>query len=620
MFAWRILRLPASARPSSSLARRTFPPGARLSELTDFRNLRAPDVIYIDKSKYIETFLRYRGALHLIKRPRRCGKTTLLSMFKDFFALEPSTRDERAAMFSGLDIKEKYPLSWHSHFGKYPVFHFDFKNLIIADHESFRSSLASEVRDAADEFSRLGYFKNLTSRKDGVDLQRLLNMESDGPDLLKSLWRICRLATRSTGIPPVVLIDEYDSPIMHAAENAAQTGNMDDQFNITADMISMLARLFKSSPQVLSRALLVGVSQMAESGYLSRLNNIQIFGVTDTEYAEACHFTATDVEDLFNHYTTSIYDSPVPFDLAQLQERYNGYRTPPPSSTPLCIPFAVTSALNRGQIKPFWTISGGDKLLRNMLLQVSKTEPILENFTQLLANETITFKYRPAIDYGNPATADEFWSIMLDSGYIAPADEPNAFKIPNPDVSEALFRTHSPEEAHQLAIALLEGNVRDIYSVFSGFLLRINSHLTSSDKEYAYHCYAAGILMSVPEITCRVNQVAGHGRLDVVNADKDSKRASIIEFKGTKIVDSLPAEVRVGSDQIQARQYAFWLPASVKRVTEVGIACHHQHAAVGCRVRTRTGISGPSAGWIYEDDNVQIMTAGLYDQDTLRPE
>ncbi|KAJ7201350.1 AAA-ATPase-like domain-containing protein [Mycena pura] len=257
-------------------------------------------------------------------------------MFRNFFSLDPSTQDERAAMFSGLDIKEKYPLSWNSHFGKYPVLHLSFKEWDVANYDTFRSSLASCVREATTEFSKLGYFKNLPSSRDGR-LKSLMNMQyGDGPDLLRSLWMICRLTTMCTRIPPVVLIDEYDSPIAHAAEE----GNLDVLKRITSDMGMLLTMLFKAKETVLSRALLVGVHGLP--GLTLAFYQMQV-------YAEACHFTATDVEELFHHYTTSIYDKPVPFDLAQLQEHYHGYRT---SSTLLYNPFAVTRALNQGKLLP----------------------------------------------------------------------------------------------------------------------------------------------------------------------------------------------------------------------------------------------------------------------------
>ncbi|KAJ7217850.1 hypothetical protein GGX14DRAFT_598270, partial [Mycena pura] len=620
MLLWRrILRLPASARPSSSfaaVARRSFPPGARLLETSDFCWLRAPDSIYIDKSRFIETFLSYKKALHVIKRPRRCGKTSLLSMFENFFRLEPSTWDQRAAMFSGLDIKEKYTSSWNSHFGKYPVLHLDFKNFDVETYDTFRSSFALNIRNTAKGFDELGYFKNLAPSR-AIDLQSLMTLPSDGPELLQSLWLICHLTKLSTGIPPVVLFDEYDSPIAHASERE----DVELLRLITADMRTAMTRLFKVILDPLSSPILC-VSQMPESGYLSRLNNLQIFGVANTEYAEACHFSVTDVEDLFHHYTANIYDSPPPFDLAQLVEHYNGYCTPPPSSTPLCIPFAVTSALNRRELLPFWTLSGADHLLRNMLLQISKTDRLaLEEFYCLLGGEMISFKYCPTVRFGQPATTDEFWSLMLDAGYIAPADgsKPNAFNIPNPDVSRALLQwvphleSVPKEEAYKFAMALLEGNVRDIYSIFSGRLLKLGTQLTASNKEYCYHCFAYGILSTVSQITCLAEQEAGRGRLDIVIVHNTKPIASILEFKGTQDEGSLPAAAKRAYKQIRTRHYSAWLPSSVKRVTEVGIACHGTHAAVGCRARTRTEISGITDGWSDPDD-AQLMTAALYDQ------
>ncbi|KAJ6571956.1 hypothetical protein B0H19DRAFT_1255889 [Mycena capillaripes] len=589
MLTWRILRLPASARPSSSLAtiaRRGFPPEARLSESSDFRCLRAPDSIYVDKSRYLKAFLSFRNALHV-----------------NFFGLEPSTRDERVALFSGLAIKEDYPSLWKSHFGKYPVLHLSFKDLNVTSYETFCSSLANCVRHVAEKFDKLDYFKNITSPYHVEDLRSLI----------------------------VVLIDEYDSPIAHAAK----TGDATLLQQITADMIMFMSRLLKASLDPLrspilfiSRALLVGVSQIAESGYLHRLNNLQIFGVANEQYAAACYFSAVDVEELYHHCAANTYVGPVPFNLTQLQEHYHGYRTPPPSSTPLYIPFAVTGALNGGALLPVWTLSGRDDLLRNMLMQVSKTDPTaFQDFHRLLSNETIGFGYRPAKRYGHPATANEFWSIMLDSGYIAPADKLHQFKIPNPDVSEALFhwvpylmRSGGPAtEEDQLAIAFLEGNARNLYSIFSSLLIQLDTNLTTSNKKYSYHCFTFGILLSACrhlKMTCRVEQSGGHGCLDLVLVHKES--ASIIEFKAARSEASLTTEARDGCNQIRTRQYAARLPASVKRVTEIGIACHHQHTAVGCRVRTRSGVlSRPAGGWVDQDDAVQIMTADIYDQDTL---
>lgn len=89
----------------------------------DFSTIRQTDGLYIDKTSHIAEFMDRASAYHLLKRPRRCGKSTFLSTMRDFLSSDPTTLKERRHYFEGLDIREKpeYKAIWDEHFGRYPV-------------------------------------------------------------------------------------------------------------------------------------------------------------------------------------------------------------------------------------------------------------------------------------------------------------------------------------------------------------------------------------------------------------------------------------------------------------------------------------------------------------------
>ncbi|KAJ7625019.1 hypothetical protein DFH06DRAFT_1229604 [Mycena polygramma] len=402
---------------------------ARLSNSPDFFDMRAPDSIYIDKTSHLEQFLKTKHAVHIIKKPRRSGKTALLSMARSFFSMDPATKKARAALFDGLAIKEELPHLWNNHFAKYPVVHITFKDIHASTIYDFRSSLTDCIDDAETRLTNLGYFHSFFHGESKKEDSARHHYGMHNTDYLGRLLRLCRRLEQSTGVKPIVLIDEYDAPIAYATDQKGK----ELVAEITQSMNIMMSMLFKAEPTAISRALLVGVNEMPQSDHL---NNVSVYGANHQEYSTACHFTRAEVDDLYFHYEKGF--GPARFSLQQLNDRYRSSCTPSPTGHPLFSPFAIMDALNHGELKPLCTPSGNHPLLHEIRQRLKKaTICTRSDYIDLICGESIHFDYKSPARYGRPETSDEYWSLMLDAGFIAPDDVQGFFKASNPSVIEA---------------------------------------------------------------------------------------------------------------------------------------------------------------------------------------
>ena len=175
--------------------------------LSDFKEIIEYDYYYFDKTKFIENILEDRSKVKLFTRPRRFGKTLNISMLKYFFDVK--NKDENRKLFEGLNISKS---EYFEKQGEFPVISISFKNYNKNDWESGFKSIKSTISDIYAKFEDLMEHLNKRELKKFEDIW----LEKDEGDWEKSLLNLTKYLYNYYGKKVVVLIDEYDQPIINS--------------------------------------------------------------------------------------------------------------------------------------------------------------------------------------------------------------------------------------------------------------------------------------------------------------------------------------------------------------------------------------------------------------------
>ena len=303
------------------MAQRLYPLG-----IQTFSEIRRRDMLYVDKTEYVYR-MASSGKFFFLSRPRRFGKSLLVSTFQSYF-------EGRKELFKGLAI-EKLEHEWT----EYPVLHFDMSGGKHLDKEQLNRYLLSVLTENENRFG---------IKADAIDPNiRLMN-------LIKSLYQ-------QTGKQVVVLIDEYDAPLLDVAH---QDDNLIELRYIMRNFYSPL----KLSEPYLRFVFLTGITKFSQLSIFSELNNIKNISM-DEPYSGICGITkdelltqmSEDIDALAKKMSLTREET-----IEKLKENYDGYHFTWPSPD-VFNPFSLLNCFADGKTKAYWFGSGTPTYLINML-------------------------------------------------------------------------------------------------------------------------------------------------------------------------------------------------------------------------------------------------------------
>lgn len=312
-----------------------------------FAKLREDGYTYVDKTQFVDNLIQ-SGKYYLLIRPRRFGKSLLLSTIEAFY-------QGRRDLFEGLAISRQEH-DWQQH----PVLHIA---LNAWDYDSPESLLQKFNYD----FER---WENLygSERKSAPHSERFRY--------------IIEQAYAVTGRKVVILIDEYDKPLLDTA------GNLDLQ-NIYRSQLKAFYGNLKNCDQYIEFAMLTGVSRFGKLSIFSDLNNLQDISLSD-EYSAICGITSDEIKDNFSEGVHALATkNSISTDEAymMLKENYDGYHFAP-SSPDMYNPFSLLNALQSGYIGSYWFSTGTPtflvEMIRNMQIDLRDLEHMEENVDELM--------------------------------------------------------------------------------------------------------------------------------------------------------------------------------------------------------------------------------------------
>lgn len=360
----------------------------------DFRAIRMGAYYYVDKSLMIKDFIEMGDEVALIARPRRFGKTLNMTMIREFFDVTSDSRE----LFEGLQIMNT---PYAEKLNTIPVIYMTFKDCKGASveeliyllkkellREYLRFGTAAEQRLGKDSYDRENYQGNIRKLKDQNSSHIYLT------DCLADLTRIVYSCYK---IKPILLIDEYDQPIMSSHEFGYH--------DVITTFFSNFYGMALKGNASLEQALLTGVQRVAKESIFSQLNNPQIYTVMDQEYAPYFGLNAEETQKLLADYGLELSDD--------VRQMYDGYRI---GGHDMYNPWSILNYAKRKRLENFWVRTSSNYLVREALSHAD--QGFWSSFDELAAGKETTVWLTLDTAFVERESNYSLWGLLANAGYI----------------------------------------------------------------------------------------------------------------------------------------------------------------------------------------------------------
>ena len=526
--------------------------------LSDFKELIEEDFYYFDKTKFIDEIVKDGAKVKLFARPRRFGKTLNMSMLKYFFDIREA--EENKKLFKDLYIEKTESFKEQ---GQYPVIFLSLKDLKAATWEimekDIKSTVASLFLEYEDLYYELGEF-------DKPLFKKIATKEMDIENLKEALKVLVKILYKKYNKKVVILIDEYDSPLVSAYINGYY-GKAKDFFK------TFYSTVLKDN-NYLQMGVLTGIIRVIKAGIFSDLNNLRTYTILSDDYTDIYGLTEEEVEK-------SLKDYGIEAEISKVKDWYDGYKF---GDSEVYNPWSILNFLQDKELRAYWVDTSGNDLINNVLKMKNKN--IITALERLFNGEGLRQNLSGTSDLSKILSNDEIWELLLFSGYLTieeKIDQDNyILRLPNKEV-KSLFRKTFIEtyiargsKLSFLMESLVENKIEDYEENLQEILLTsVSYNDTKKGNEAFYHGLIMGMgLYLEGEYITKSNIESGLGRYDFLIEPKNkSKRAFIMEFKSTDSVEKLEEVSKEALEQIENKKYNISLKQKgIKEITYIGIA------------------------------------------------
>ena len=492
-----------------------------------FSEIREEDFLYVDKTEYIYRMTHTSGKYFFLSRPRRFGKSLLVSTMQSYF-------EGKKELFKGLAI-EKLEKDWT----EYPVLHFDMSGGKHMEPEQLELYL--------------GYILKDQEKKWGINEPRI------GAN--NRLIDLINTAYEKSGKQVVVLIDEYDAPMLDVAHEKEQ---LDVLRNIMRNFYSPL----KYSEAKLRFVFLTGITKFSQVSIFSELNNITNVSMDD-EYAGICGITKEELVAEMHEDIQQMADVlGLSYDktLEKLKENYDGYHFAWPSSD-IFNPYSLLTCFSKRKVDSYWFGSGTPTYLLNMMRKY--------DFTPIDLGEQMDAS-KDDFDAATE-TMTTIMPLLYQSGYITiknydPETELYTLALPNKEVRIGLYRSMLPHylaaksamcntTVAKMSALINKGNMDGALQLLKTFWETV-PYCDNTDYEGHYQQTMYIIFALLTNFRILVEQHTFRGRTDITMETKDT--IYVIELKFNK-------SAQEALDQINNKHYADAFALRGKTVEKIGM-------------------------------------------------
>ena len=510
----------------------------------DFKEIISFDYYYIDKTKFIEEILLDGAKIKLFCRPRRFGKTLNMSTLRYFF--DRKDREENRKLFNGLYIENSPMISEQ---GKYPVIFLTMKGIDSSNWNGAIKNIRDKIFELYNEYD--GKINHILTENENKVFNKFAGKESDEEELKTSLSFLTSLLYKYYNQKVIVLIDEYDSPIISAYENGYYS-----------EAITFFKGLYGNvlkTNQYLHMGVLTGIVRVAQAGIFSDLNNIENYTILNDEYSQYFGLLEEEVEK-------ALLDYGVSYKLDEVKSWYNGYKF---GDSEVYNPLSILKFLKTKKLEAYWVNTSGNALIKELLKNSDKT--VFDTLNKLFNGKETVVYISQSIALGNNLSPDDLWELLLFSGYLTVKEkiEMSTYfvKIPNNEIM-TFFKNlfvdiifNGLGTINKLKFALSTKNLDEIISCLENLVLNaMSTYDTDKRYENPYQTLLAGFLYGLEGAYFSVpNFESGDGRPDIIlKPIAKNKPAYILELKRLKD-RPVEKELEEALNQIKLNRYDTFL-------------------------------------------------------------
>ena len=525
-----------------------------------------------DKTQLISGLLDKKSTVAIFTRPRRFGKTFAMRMLKTFFE---KTETSNAHLFKGTKVWQKR--EHRAEQGKYPVIFITFKDAKGGDWNLVRACIRRAV---ASEFLRHeGAFSSNMCSREWKDASTVMRMgTADDETMMASLGVLAATLHAYHKAKPVILIDEYDSPINYAATHGF--GEETLQF-----FRNFLSGAMKDGEHC-RLGVITGILRVAKEGVLSGLNNPKVYSVFDDAFSDCFGFTEEEVRGMlatFGH----------PEKIDEAKGWYDGYRF---GGCEIYNPWSLLNYVDDGFTpKTYWLSTSSNDLVGDVLSRLSPEmrDTVANLFEKKEGNATLSPDLGP---YGLIQDNEEIlWSLLVHTGYLKVISGPDAngtatLAFPNREVARVfrddilarMKRQPSGQFVGRLTRALSSGDAERFRKSLEDFLVASASYFDTAKEDF-FHGLLLGLMAALIEsYEVRSNREEGDGRPDILMKPRlgvtlpgvvlELKSPTIPARASQKRVEALlESAARKAREQIDEKRYAAEMEAEGVSVLKYGI-------------------------------------------------
>lgn len=498
--------------------------------LSTFAKIRKAGYLYIDKTEHAYNLIT-QGHRYFLSRPRRFGKSLLVSTLKEILAGNQS-------LFTDLWIS-KSNYQWQLH----GIVLLDLSAITVSNVDDLRSGLCILLQDIADDY------------------QLNLALNSTKPDIaLRALVRA--LSAKFSHV--AILIDEYDSPILQVLHEPQQA-------KIIRDAVRSFFTVIKSLDALVDFVFITGVSSFAKAGLFSGINNLRILTM-DHRWATICGYTDSEIDNYLKIQLQAWENTKkISYEQLRMQIKdwYNGYRFCADNTT-IYNPFSIMNALDLQEFKNFWLQSGTPAfLVAELAKKYRQSEHAFLNLESFETTEDALGIFEIS---AMPLTA-----LMFQTGYLtitAYDSEKRSYKLgyPNFEVRTALQKyllvvyanldlTEAESFALKLYSALNQQDMVQLVALIKSILVRV-PYLLHGKDEKSYHSMLQ-VLFGATGLKVYSEHLTSHGRIDMII--ELPNLIYLIELK-------LNSSAEIALQQIEDRKYYEVLQYQHKPIVLLGLA------------------------------------------------
>lgn len=511
-----------------------------------FRDVRERGAYYVDKTLMIRDFIDYGNIAALITRPRRFGKSLNMTMLRDFFDITQNSLE----LFNGLAIMNT---EYRTEMNTRPVIYLSFKDCSGKTPDILRTRLNTVLAKEYERYDRIfrgsidenGFYERIFYRS----LDRLNYEAASFTELSSMIENLMRLVKRFYARAPLLLLDEYDQPILSSYENGYHEE--------LGDFFSVFYGSALKGNEDLWLALLTGIQRVAKESIFSKLNNISVYTVLDRQYSEYFGLTESETRTVLEDYGLELN--------AQVKAMYDGYCF---GGLEMYNPWSVLNYANRGLLRNYWVNTSTNYLIHSALK--SATGYFMDSFDTLISQGAVETGVNLETSFIEQQSDYSLWGLLVNSGYLTVPEEKGGLLmklvIPNEEVASE-FQNLVAEYVHirnpdldVMFQCLFQQDMKGFMDSYSRIVLDCTSYYDSSEN--AYHMLFLGMCAALRGLyRVNSNRESGLGRSDItLEALREGDIHIIVEFKQGKDIEVLK---ETALKQILDRKYYAGLTGSV---------------------------------------------------------